>query len=335
MKRFLSLSATLTATLLLTACGDEQAGTKANEQDTVIQYNSSPGSVILPELAYELGYLDGLTLEDIGPSTGGPESIQLTSIGETDVGSAFNGAIIKSVAKGVPIKAVISSYGSDEKTDAGLYVLKDSGITSAKDLVGKQIGINTLGAHYEFFLADYLKNSNLTAEQIKSIEPIVVPVSSSIQTLKQEQLDAVGLGGLSAQLALQDEDIVKIASDVDVYGQTFAAGTYFFTEQYIQENPDTVRTFVTGIAKAIEWAKEQPHEVIVETFTNIIKERSAEETTDNVQYFTSFGIPATGGEVQEDEFTIWLDWLIEKGELEEGVIELDDLYTNEFNNYIQ
>ncbi|WP_169817413.1 hypothetical protein [Caryophanon tenue] len=52
-------------------------------------------------------------------------------------------------------------------------------------------------------------------------------------------------------------------------------------------------------------------------------------------YFKSFGVPTTGGEIIEGDFTIWIDWLIEKGELEEGVIELDDLYTNEFNDYIQ
>lgn len=335
MKRLLPLSALLATTLLLGACGDEKSEAQATEQDTVLQYQSTPGSVSLAELAQELGYFENITLENVGQYTGGPESIQLVSIGEVDFGGAFNGAIVKSIAKGVPIESVISYYGSDQQTDTGLYVLESSDIDSAQDLIGKKIGMNTLGAHSEFFVTDYLRQGGLNEEQVKEAQPVVIPISSAIQTLSQQQVDAVALSSLSAELAKAHGDIKKIASDVDVYNREFSAGSLFFSHQYIQENPDTVRTFVTGVAKALEWSKEQPLETVVATFESIIQKRDENETIDNLPYFKSFGVPTTGGEIIEDDFTIWIDWLIEKGELEEGVIELDDLYTNEFNNYIQ
>ncbi|MBS7345361.1 MAG: ABC transporter substrate-binding protein [Caryophanon sp.] len=337
MKKYATILLALAATTSLAACGDEETSNTlaANGQDNVLQYQSTAGAVSLPELAEELGYFEDITLENVGPSTGGPESIQLTSIGETDFGNAFNGAIIKSVAKGVPIQAVVSSYGSDELTDNALYVLKDSGIDHPDDLVGKKIGMNTLGAHAEFFVTDYLRSGGLSEKDIKEAQPVVVPASSSIQTLKQKQLDAVVLGGLSAQLAQRDEAIVKLVSDVDVYNQTFAAGTYFFTKEYIEKNPDTVRTFTTGVAKALEWSREQPRDTLIDTFTTIIEKREGNETTENVQYFTSFGVPAANAAIQENEFSLWIDWLVKKGELEEGIIELDELYTNEFNDTLQ
>lgn len=337
MKKYAITLFALAATTSLAACGDEESTNTlaANGQDEVLQYQSTPGSVSLPELAQELGYLGDLKLENVGQYTGGPESIQLASIGEVDFGSAFNGAIVKSIAKGVPIKPVISYYGSDDITNTAIYVLKDSGIDDAKDLIGKKIGLNTLGAHSEFFVTDYLRQANVSEKDIENAQPVVIPMASAIQTLVQEQIDAVILSGLSAQLALEHDDIKRLTADIDVYDRSFSAGTLFFTEDYIEENPDTVRTFTTGVAKAIEWSKEQPVEEVIDTFTTIIQKRDANETTDNLAYYKGTGIPTAGGEVLDEDFQIWVDWLIEKGELEAGVVALDDLYTNEFNDTLQ
>ena len=51
------------------------------------------------------------------------------------------------------MKAVIGAYGSNELSYAALYTLDDSSLTSAKDLVGKKIGVNTLGANEEAFIS--------------------------------------------------------------------------------------------------------------------------------------------------------------------------------------
>ena len=99
---------------------------------------------------------------------GGPESIQLTATKQTDFGSAFNGAIIKSYSKNVKIKSVVGSYGSDEDTYIGAYALKGSSIKSAKDFIGKKVGVNTLGAHMEFVIKDYLRQGGLTEDEIRT-----------------------------------------------------------------------------------------------------------------------------------------------------------------------
>ncbi|MFD2707357.1 hypothetical protein ACFSX8_00160 [Acinetobacter gyllenbergii] len=39
-----------------------------------------------------------------------------------DVATAFDGAIIKLAAAGIKIKAVVASYGSDDKSWVGYYV---------------------------------------------------------------------------------------------------------------------------------------------------------------------------------------------------------------------
>ena len=115
---------------LLAACGPSR-GSDGTGEATVLRYQGTTWSVTLPELAADLGYLDGVTCEWLGDTTSGPQDIQAAATGDTDYGGAFNGAIVKLVAAGAPITAVIGYYGSDAETSSGYYVLEDSPITRA------------------------------------------------------------------------------------------------------------------------------------------------------------------------------------------------------------
>ena len=327
----LVLSASL---VVLAACSsDDSASTaSASGQDRILQYQSTPGSVSFTELAEALGYFGDLQLEKIGDSVGGPESIQLTATGETDFGAAFNGAIIKSVAKGVKIKSVVSNYGSDENTFIGYYALDGIDIKTAKDLIGKKVGINTLGAHSEFTVKQFLRDGGLTEDEIQEVQLVVVPGGSAEQILRAGQVDVVALSGIGKERALVTGGIYPVFKDIDLFGE-FTAGEYFFTEKYIEDNPDTVKTFVEGVAKAIEWARTTPREEVIAKYEEIVSAREGNETTANLKYWKSTGVAEEGGRIAEKEFQVWIDWLVENGELQEGQVKLEDLYTNEYNPY--
>lgn len=319
---------------LLVGCSSNGGGASAHKgEDKVLEYQGSPSTVSYPELAADLGFLDDLTLEDIGTGSGGPESIQLTGTGEIDFGSAFNGAIVKAVSKGAKLKSVVGSYGSDENTYMGVYVLKDSGIKSANDLIGKKIGVNTLGAHAEFVIKDYLRQNGLSEEEIAEVQLVTIPSSNAEQSLRNKQLDAVQLSGIGRDLALERGEITELFKDIDVFGGKFTAGDYFFSEKYIKENPTTVKTFTVGVAKAIEWAQTTPPEEVIGRFEKIISERDGSQTTDYVKFWKSTGIAEKGGVITDSEYSVWIDWLVKNGELEEGEISPVELYTNEFNPY--
>lgn len=85
------------------------------------------------------------TTSDVSSSV----SIQSAATGETDFGGAFGGAVAKLVSAGAPIKAVVNYYGADDKTFTGYYVPENSSITKVTDLVGKKVGVNTLGGQNE------------------------------------------------------------------------------------------------------------------------------------------------------------------------------------------
>ncbi|MFF2198585.1 ABC transporter substrate-binding protein [Streptomyces sp. NPDC058157] len=301
-------------------------------QVTTLKYQGSVGAVTLPELAADLGYLGGLTLEWVGNTISGPQDIQSAATGQIHFGGAFNGAIIKLAAGKAPIQAVISYYGVDKDVFSGYYVLEDSPIRSARDLLGKKVGMNTLGAHSQAILDIYLGRNGVSKADAAKVEALVVPPVNTEQTLRQRQIDVGVLGGVLRDKALAAGGIRPLFSDFDLLG-TFSAGSYVMTKRFVKENPDTVRTFTTGVAKAIEWSRTTPREEVVARMESIIRKRGRNEDTATLKYWRSYGVAEPGGRIQDKEFQLWLDWLAERGEIKAGQLKPSDLYTNEFNGY--
>ena len=124
---------------------------------TTLRYQGWNDQVTLPELADALGYFHGkIKLKWVGNTISGPQDIQSAATGQTDFGGAFGGAVEKLVSSGAPIKAVINYYGGDQKSFGGYYVLDGSPIKSPRDLIGKKVGVNTLGGQNEADIFNYL-----------------------------------------------------------------------------------------------------------------------------------------------------------------------------------
>src|SRR5690349_7409150 len=149
-----ALAGAVLAATALAGCGS--SGGSAGKEVTELRYQGSVGAVTLPELAADLGYLGNLKLKWVGNTISGPQDIQAATTGDVDFGGAFNGAIVKLAAAHAPIKAVIGYYGADKDAYIGYYVRGDSPIRTARDLIGKKIGVNTLGAHSEAVIKTYL-----------------------------------------------------------------------------------------------------------------------------------------------------------------------------------
>jgi ABC-type nitrate/sulfonate/bicarbonate transport system substrate-binding protein len=301
-------------------------------EKTEIRYQGWAGQVTFPELAEHLGYLAPLKLKWVGNTISGPQDIQTVVTGDTDIGGAFYGAIIKLAAARAPIKAVVGYYGSDADTYYGYYVKEDSPIKTARDLIGKKVAVNTLGAHLEFVLREYLSRGGLSAAEAKQVTLVAVPPVTGEQALRQGQVEVTTLNGVLRDKALERGGIRKLFADTDLFG-SFTGGAYVLRDKFIRDNPEASRKLVEGISRAIEWAQTAPPAEVRARFEKIIAERKRNEDASSIKYWKSTGVPTKGGQISDDQLQVWIDWLVKDGLLKPDQLKPSDLYTNAFNYY--
>ncbi|WP_437782728.1 ABC transporter substrate-binding protein [Sorangium sp. So ce1097] len=331
-----SLLAVLCAALSLGACSKDApgGGDRGAEEYEVLElrYQGFAGAVSVAELAEDLGYLAPIKLNYVGNTISGPQDIQTVVTGDTDIGSAFNGAVIKLIAAGAPLRAVVGSYGVDAQRWSGFYVTEDSPLKTARDLIGKKVAMNTLGAHHELMLKEHLSRQGLTSAEIAQVTLVVLPPVSAEQALRQRQVDVSVLGDVLRDKALERGGIRALFSDHDLFGE-FTAGSYVLTTRFLKENPNSARKFVEAAARAIEWARSTPRDEVVARLRGIIERRQRNEDASVVKYWTSMGVAGKGGLLSAKEYQVWIDWLVKDGELKEGQIKPEDLYTNQLNPF--
>ncbi|MEV5646981.1 ABC transporter substrate-binding protein [Nocardia sp. NPDC052254] len=316
---------------LASGCSNSGPGTTADGK-TILRYQGQTGTVSPVELAADLGYFAAIELKWVGDTTSGPANIQAATTKQIEFGSAFNGAVVKLVAGGAPVTSVLSSYGADDLSFTGYYVRDDSGITTARDLIGKKVGVNTLGAHHEFVTRQWLHDQGLTDGEIEQVQLVVLPPVNTEQALREKQIDIAALSGPLQDIALAHGGIHPLYTDKGLFGQ-FDYGTYVFRKDYIQGHKDAVADFVQGTARATRWLQTTPHDRVVARLADIIGKRGRNENTTLLNSYKSAGIPVPGAVIEDREVQIWIDWLVRNGELPAGKLAAEDIYTNEFNPY--
>lgn len=328
----LTLAAVLPAVALTGCGGTDAASGKSGGETQTIRYQSSAGGLSLLELADHLGYLGPLKLKAVGTTISGPQDIQSTATDQSDIGSAFNGAVVKLIQAGAPIKAVISSYGSDAKTFAGYYVKADSPIRTARDLIGKKVAMNTLGAHYEAVLQTYLRKNGLSEPEVKQVQEVVLPPVNTEQAIRAGQVEAGALSDVLQDKAVARGGLRRLFSDYDLFG-TFTAGTYVLRTRFIKDNPTTAKTLVGGIAKTIDWLQTHPREEVVKTAIAVAKERGRPEDAATLKFWKSPGIGQKGGVIDPKDVQRWVSWLEAGSQIPKGSVTVADTYTNDLNPF--
>jgi ABC-type nitrate/sulfonate/bicarbonate transport system substrate-binding protein len=297
-----------------------------------LRYQGNNGIITPAELAEDLGYLAPIRLEFVGSTISGPHSVQAVVTGDTDFGGAFNGAVIKLIAAKAPIVAIVGYYGVDEGRQSGFWVLNDSPIHGARDLLGKKISMNTLGAHSEFMVKEYLFRAGLTREDAQQVTLVVVPPVNGEQVLRQKHVDVAILGDIYRDRIIEHGGARSVVSDYQMFG-AFTAGSYVMKKSFIRDNPNTARKFVEAVGRAVEWARHTPREQVIARFRDIVAKRGRNEDPDALKYWHSYGVAGRGGLISDGDFQIWIDWMIKDGELEPGQLPVRELYTNDLNPF--
>jgi ABC-type nitrate/sulfonate/bicarbonate transport system substrate-binding protein len=331
-----TLSALVAGSLLATcatACGGASgAATQDADGTTTLRYQTGPGLMNYAELADALGYFEHVELDYVGQVQGGPEALRALATDQIDFANAFQGAIAKVVATGVPVTAVVASYGSTDAVDMQLLVKDSSPIRSGRDLIGAKVAVNTLGANSEAIIDTYLADEGLTPQEIAKVTLVPLPGINQEAALRDGTVDAALLSFATKEFALSNGGLRAVATDTDLVG-TYNGGSYAVADSLIQDNPEAAQEFVAGVAKAIEY--ERTHEVaeVLDVYDDWLDAHGRGEEKEIYELWSGNGVATEGGVLDEKDFTIWLDWLDAEGEVDADALDVSEIFTNDLNPY--
>ena len=318
-RNFNSLALSATSLLVLGSAG--RAYSSEPEQVT-LRYMASQGGLAAHELAEALGYFDntGIKLENAGYAAGGPASLFALASSNIEIGSAATAAVLNSIAGGNDFVAVYPSNGINKDVESIFYVLDDSPIKTIKDIAGKTIAVNTLGAHLDYTVREALHSAGLPQDAAKLV---VVPGPQLEQVLRSKQVDISAFGYWQTTfegVARKDGGIRKVFGDTDVLGE-IAGGFVVLRRDWIQAHPAAARIFVEKSAKALDYARENPDDV-KKVIAKVLESRG--ENAEIAQYFKGYGVRAGGLPVKRD-LQFWIDILVRDGKLQKDQLKTADI----------
>lgn len=314
------MTISLRSLALTTAVGLAFAG--AAQADVTIRYLSSHGGLSAHELADELGYFDGtgITLENVGYASGGPESLMALAGGSVELGSAATAAVLNAIANGNDFVAAYPSNGIDDQVQSIFYVLEDSPIKTVEDIAGKTVAVNTLGAHLDYTVREALHQKGLAQD---AANLVTVPGPQLEQVLRSGQVDVSAFGYWQTTFegaARRNGGLRAVFDDTDVLGE-IAGGFIVLRRDWVDAHPAEARAFVEGSARALDHARDNPDE------TRAILARALEERGENpevAQFFKGYGV-RQGGVATERDLQFWIDVLERDGQLADGKLKAADI----------
>ena len=322
-RHFAKLAAAAAGSVLLFSA------TIANAADAVtLRYLASQGSLSAFELADALGYFKdtGISFKNEGYATGGPASLFALASKNVEIGSAATVAVLNSIGGGNDFVAAYPSNGINKTTESIFYSLDGSPIKSIKDLAGKTIAVNTLGAHLDYTVREALHSVGLPENAAKLV---VVPGPQLEQVLRSKQVDVTAFGYWQKTFegaALKNGPLQKIFGDTDILGE-IAGGFIVLRRDWVQAHPAAAKIFVEKSQEALEYARKNPEET-KKVIADGLKARG--ENPDIVQFFTGFGV-REGGKGTTRDLQFWIDILARGGTLKEGQLKAENILFNAAN----
>jgi ABC-type nitrate/sulfonate/bicarbonate transport system substrate-binding protein len=309
MKTLLTLAA---ITLALPAAAEE----------VTLRYMASQGGIAAHELAERLGYFEGtgIHFENVGYAQGGPATLIALAGGSVEIGGAATPAVLNAIASGNDFVIAYPTNGVNETVHSTFYVLPDSPIKDIKDLAGKTIAVNTLGAHLDYIVKEALTSVSLPSD---AANLVVVPGPQLEQVLRSNQVDVTAFGYWQQTFegaALKNSALRPIFTDYQLTGE-IAGGFTVLGRDWVTAHPDQAKEFVKESARALDYAREHPDETR-QALADILKERG--ENPEIAQFFAGFGV-RKGGLPTEHDLQFWIDALVREGKIKEGALQTADL----------
>ncbi|WP_176387250.1 ABC transporter substrate-binding protein [Leucobacter sp. 7(1)] len=272
-RRFTGGLALIAGAALLTGCATgaapEGSGDVADAPKITFLY--SPYADYAPFfLAEEKGYFEdaGVDVELISKSGSSGETYQQVSTGSITAGGATWGAgLFNATEAGASLSVIasVSRIPEEGKNPAPLMASEQSGITDAKDLKGKKIGIPGDGGFGIYSVNLALESVGLSLDDVElvNLTPGDIPPA-----LANGSIDASWtIEPISS--AITDKKIGHELLDVS-YQAGVELGALAFNTEYVEKYPEAVTAFTAAYLRAVQeleaggWNHPASQEIIAE-----------------------------------------------------------------------
>jgi NitT/TauT family transport system substrate-binding protein len=205
-------------------------------------------------VAVKMGYYrdEGIELE-IQPGAGTVDSMRQLVAGRRDIGFGDVNALVLSRAnEGLPVKAV---YLVSQDILSTYIALKESGISTPKDLEGKTIA-DPAGSTTTVLFPLYAKKAGVDASKVTFV-PSAPPTLPSLLASKRVDVVAQFILGLPLmQAAAGGKPVVSLP--YFKYFPGFVGTAVLVSDDWIARNPGLLRRFLRATDKGLRYALSNP-----------------------------------------------------------------------------
>lgn len=275
-------------------------------------------------IAEEKGFFEkeGIKIEYAGVIGAGQVAPAVLK-GDIDFAVGHATTMINQIAGGAKVRSVVART----KTVKGYphmswFVLENSSIKTAKDIVGKKIAVAGLGGCAEYMTLEYLRLNGISDPRGK-FDFVTMPDAQAEQALKQGLVDVVGIHDPFNTKLSKIGGFRFLFDDNEIHDGNLGMCTYFTSEKFINEHPDIVRKYVAAIAKAEDWINANHEDA---------RKIAAKRLSMDVEYVNGLNYYEHGLFVELPMQTE-INTLTRYERLKPGQITPSDVYTNEFNPY--
>lgn len=274
--------------------------------------------------AQENGYFEeeGLEVEIMMPSEAGAD--QLVASGKAEFGVSYQEGVTLARVQGVPLVSIAAII---QHNTSGFASLAEKNIKSPKDFEGKSYG--GWGSPIERSVIESLmKQENADVEKVS----IVNIGDTDFFTAVRQDIDFAwiyyGWTGVEAEIRGEDINMVYLtdySNNLDYYTPVLTTN-----ENMIEENPETIKSFLKAVAKGYQFAIQQPNEA-ADILLKAAPDLDAELVKKSQEWLApKYQDDAEKWGLQKQE--VWenyANWMFENGLLEKE-LDAEKAFTNEF-----
>jgi NitT/TauT family transport system substrate-binding protein len=189
------------------------------------------------------------------------EALSSRGSDKLDIGFSNLVAILQARARGMNLVTFAGGPTADaNRPTNGLLVSPSSSIVRPKDLAGKTIALNALGANVEnLMLRRYLRQVKVDPSSVTVVQIAFPQIAAA---LKARDVDAASLIEPYLSAALREKAGRLLAHHYADISKRMAIATYCATEEKIDTRREEFRRFIRGSDMATEYISTHPRETL-------------------------------------------------------------------------